>query len=133
MKHVLVLDDEVDICLLLALQIRQMGDVEVRCTHSLAEFRAALEHFVPDMVLLDVNLPDGSGLSVVPQLREGHPGCEVVIISAYGSLLEGPEVEDLNLRHFVPKPFSNNQLMDLLQELLHGSEAPAANTNSEKS
>jgi DNA-binding NtrC family response regulator len=67
----------------------------VDTAHTLAHARTLLAKQVPDLVLVDLNLPDGVGLDLLEDL-EGHPGCEIVLItgdasveSAVGALRQG--------------------------------------------
>ena len=60
---ILVLDDEEDICLLLSSILIKLGH-RVVCSHSLKEGRSNFTSFVPDLMFLDINLPDGNGLSL---------------------------------------------------------------------
>lgn len=58
----------------------------VMCAHagSLAEARALLGQQLFSMALLDVNLPDGSGLELLPWMRANAPGVEAVVVSSLG-------------------------------------------------
>lgn len=51
---------------------------------SLDEARWAVEHLLPAVVVTDIRLPDGSGLDLVRELREGHEGMGIVVVSMYG-------------------------------------------------
>ncbi len=79
--NMLVVDDESEICLLLQAILTRNG-VNSVSAHTLAEARAALRRNTFDGVFLDVNLPDGRGYELIPDLRQGHPGIRVIAISA---------------------------------------------------
>jgi DNA-binding NarL/FixJ family response regulator len=56
---------------------------------SIAEATRALDqpdsaHAVPDVLLVDLGLPDGSGLSIITRARRQHPRCEVMVVSVFG-------------------------------------------------
>ena len=46
---------------------------------------AACEQFQPDLLILDINLPDGSGIEAVAEVRRKSPGCRVLLCTAYVS------------------------------------------------
>ncbi|MBW1723375.1 MAG: sigma-54-dependent Fis family transcriptional regulator [Deltaproteobacteria bacterium] len=83
MARVLIIDDEVAICRVLSDMVKRMGH-EPATAKTLKEgvSKAFKEPF--DVVLLDVALPDGSGLDVIPKLRETVSLPEVVIITGAG-------------------------------------------------
>lgn len=51
---------------------------------SLAEARRALESGKPDVLLVDLGLPDGSGLEIFAQVKKQYPACEVMVVSVFG-------------------------------------------------
>lgn len=76
----------------------------VRAAGTLAEARAALALETPDVVLLDLGLPDGDGLDLVAELdARGGVGPAVLVVSGDGSALEW--ALELGARDFVRKPF----------------------------
>lgn len=74
----------------------------------------AVRRHSPDLVLLDVHLPDGNGLELLPRLRSLHPGLEVIVITAareqhtVAHALRGGAVG------YLIKPFSRSDLEDRL-------------------
>ena len=50
---------------------------------SVSEALAAASHFDPDVMVVDVRLPDGSGLDVVKQVRASHPSMGIVVLTMY--------------------------------------------------
>jgi two-component system, OmpR family, alkaline phosphatase synthesis response regulator PhoP len=92
-----------------------------------ADVNEALElaHTVrPDLILLDVMMPGGSGLSVLEQLR-GDPALEqtpVVVISAFTADRDHLAAYDAGANGFLKKPFDPEELESLVEQLL----APSA-------
>jgi two-component system OmpR family response regulator len=88
---VLVVDDEAAITDLLGTALRYMG-FDVRTVGSgMAALESARDN-APDLVVLDVQLPDMSGFDVASRLHETDPGLEIVLVSsrdrsAYGSMI----------------------------------------------
>ena len=86
MSHVLLIDDDQELCELLASWLRQEG-FEVRACHDGQSARAELAQNAPAAVVLDVMLPDGSGLELLKQLRSEHPNLPVLMLSGRGEPL----------------------------------------------
>src|SRR5690606_41134288 len=84
MSHVLLIDDDQELCELLASWLRQEG-FEVRACHDGQSARAELAQNAPAAVVLDVMLPDGSGLELLKQLRSRHAELPVLMLSARGT------------------------------------------------
>lgn len=67
-----------------------IGDVDDFCLHSSALDVASaiklLRRAAPDILLIDIGLPDGSGIEVVQKAKVAWPQCHIVVISAFGSL-----------------------------------------------
>lgn len=88
---------------------------------SLAEARALLAAERFDIILLDVRLPDGSGIEIARELRQARdrlpePGPRVVIVSA--SVLAQERASALAVAdEFLPKPFVTFDLIDLIARL----------------
>lgn len=80
------------------------------------EARRYLKEFRPDVVVLDLHLPDADGVDVLREVRERLPDLPVVITTSYSSMQ--PLVEVLGLAHsgYVVKPFDLNDLARLIDD-----------------
>jgi len=67
--------------------------------------------FEPDVVLLDMNLPDVPGLEVLAGLRELKPGPEIIIITAFGTIRNAVEATKLGAYAYLEKPIDNDELL----------------------
>jgi DNA-binding response OmpR family regulator len=63
-----------------------------------------------DLVLLDRTLPDGDGLSLIPDLRADHPGLPIIVLSARGELSERIAGLDEGADDYLIKPFSLDEM-----------------------
>ena len=71
-----------------------------------------------DAMVVDVRLPDVSGVDLVGIIRETRPGTPALFISGYAQpVVEHPELQAV-LQPFLPKPFTPEQLVAAVQELL---------------
>jgi DNA-binding response OmpR family regulator len=81
-KKVLIIDDEVDLCLLLKTYLNRKN-YEVYYSHTLKEGMNQFKEVIPDILFLDNNLPDGVGWEKAIGLLEQYPYLQVHLISAY--------------------------------------------------
>lgn len=84
MGKVLIIDDDAVFCLALAEIVRQEGH-EVACAHGLGQGMEQVRMADFDLIFLDVQLPDGNGLDLLPKLKSLALGPEVIIITASGT------------------------------------------------
>ena len=84
MIRVVVVDDDFRIAGIHAAYVGKVDGFEVIAqVHTAAEAVAAVDRLRPDLLLLDLYLPDEHGLDLVARLRrEGHPPVDVIVISA---------------------------------------------------
>ena len=81
-KKVLIIADEVDLCLLLKTYLNRRN-YEVYYSHTLSEGMNQFREVQPDILFLDNNLPDGIGWEKAAGLLENNPTLQVHLISAY--------------------------------------------------
>ena len=84
MSEILVIDDNLSLCKLLANVASKMGYNTVS-RHTLADGKKEVLDNPYDVVFLDVNLPDGNGLEMLPMIRNLPSAPEVIIITGYGN------------------------------------------------
>ncbi len=114
LKYALLVDDEPEICLLLANILRRTG-TECAIAHSLEAGRAALltTHF--DAVFLDVHLPDGLGYDLIAEIKASQPGARAIAISAMDNERTRAVAAGADL--FVSKPFNRAIILSSIREL----------------
>jgi DNA-binding response OmpR family regulator len=81
--------------------------------------RAHLGACEPDLVLLDVHLPEGSGLAFARELATGHAGAGVVMVSGQDDLAVAEIALDAGAYGYVTKPFKRNELVIAVRYALH--------------
>jgi two-component system response regulator AtoC len=102
--NVLVVDDELLIRKSLAKVLRSKGyAVELASTAGEGLEKAA--ELKPQVMILDMRLPDGDGLSVLRQARELDPLLQVILITAFGDHQKAFEAAKLGAVNFLPKPY----------------------------
>lgn len=115
-KRVLIVDDEADICLLLSGLLRRMG-YQATCAHFLEEGRRCLRTQDFDAVFLDLNLPDGLGFDLLPNIKGTHNETKVIMISAFDGLAERRRASEQGADFFIGKPFTRKTVETALQSL----------------
>jgi DNA-binding response OmpR family regulator len=119
-SSILVVEDDVTIADLVQLHLRREG-YDVAVAHDCASARADLEANERDLVLLDLQLPDGDGLDVLRWLRARDPVVAVVVCTGQ----EGKVVQarDLGANDFVTKPFRPRELLARIRLVLRSETA----------
>jgi two-component system KDP operon response regulator KdpE len=123
--RVLVVDDEPQIVRGLRVVLRNAG-FRVDSAATKEEALDALSHRPPDAVLLDLVLPDGSGVDICRQVREWSH-VPIVVVSAVGDEREKVRALDAGADDYVTKPFGSQELAARLRAVLRR----ASDTNSE--
>ncbi len=115
---VLVVDDDPAICVVISREaLKRQGHI-VRTVGSIAERRAALPSFAPDVLVTDVMLPDGDGLDDIRTLTLEDPHLKVIILSAQNTLNTAVRATGQGAFEYLPKPFDLNELTRAVSEAL---------------
>ena len=120
MLRALVVDDDVTSQSALAALVRDEG-FEVETAGTLADARSSLESRSPDVMLLDVRLPDGSGLDFLREL-DGATGAEIVLITGNGTVDAAVEAIRHGASDYLTKPADIARLQSVLVNVVrrHG-------------
>jgi DNA-binding response OmpR family regulator len=114
MGKILVVDDEIDICILLGRQLEKLG-LDVSYCLTIKEAVEKLGANTYDLIFIDLNISDGSGYDLISSIGVLNKNALVVVISAYDS--EREKALQAGASWFVPKPFSKNSIKDALLKL----------------
>src|SRR5690606_24433674 len=125
MTDLLLIDDDRELCELLGSWLQQEG-FNVRACHDGDSARKALAEPPPAAVILDVMLPDGSGLELLKQLRGEHADLPVLMLSARGEPLDRILGLELGADDYLAKPCDPRELTARLRAVLRRSVAPGA-------
>ncbi|MFB3919585.1 MAG: PleD family two-component system response regulator [Candidatus Velamenicoccus archaeovorus] len=118
-KRILVIDDEADFAKLIRLNLEQTGRFEVRAESRGTAALAAAKSFKPDLVLMDVLMPDLMGSEVAAQMREDDETKDipVVFLTAVVGKEEVVQRGGIIGGHlFVAKPVDIKQLIEVIDE-----------------
>lgn len=119
MRRILIIDD--DPTVLAGLEALLSDDWKVRTAATAREGLVAFAEFSPDAVLLDVQLPDASGLDVLSQLKVYSETTAAVMMSGVGTLDRVIESIKLGAETFLQKPFEYETLSIALEQAVRMS------------
>lgn len=113
---VLVVDDEPPIRKLLRMGLGTQGYQTIDAPNA----KAALELMAdnPDLVILDLGLPDMQGLELLRQIRERREDVPIVVLSSRGDEVAKVEALDLGADDYVTKPFGMEELLARIRTAL---------------
>jgi len=117
-SHVLIIDDEPDLCELLAMRLEHHG-YQVSTALNLVDGLRILERDPIDAIVADLRLEEGSGLDVITEVQHRSLDIPVVILTAHGTIETAVEAMTRGAYGFLTKPFHDHEL---LQKLAHAVE-----------
>ena len=119
-NRVVVVEDEPDVGRLIELTLKRAGDFEVETVVTGAAALTVVSDSVPDLVILDLNLPVLDGMEVFRILRSRNPTSKIPIIILTARATETDRVRGLELGadDYVTKPFSPRELLARMRAVL---------------
>jgi len=102
---ILILEDDAALCKGIELTLKAAGREFLLC-NSVASAKAQLKNSSPDLFILDINLPDGSGLEFCSQLRASGHAAPVLLLTANDTELDMVNGLESGADDYVTKPFS---------------------------
>lgn len=124
MSEILVVDDEPGIRDVLQ-QILEDEGYDVRLAENGVQARAALQDRTPDLVLLDIWMPDLDGLSLLKEwVAQGRLKMQVIMMSGHGTIKHATEAVRLGAFDFLEKPISFKPLLETIRRALEVSALP---------
>lgn len=111
-RNILIIDDEEDLCWLLSNSLKGRG-YTVWTANTITEAVECLKE-PPDLIFLDLKLPDGDGMDILPEIQSMSPDAVVVIISAYGNNERRLDAKKKGIHRFIDKPLSEEKVMNAI-------------------
>ena len=123
MAQILVVDDEVGIRELLSEILADEGH-QVLLAESAGDARRLREHHRPDLVLLDIWMPDTDGISLLKEwAASGQLGMPVVMMSGHGTIETAVEATRIGALDYLEKPIALQRLLTTVKRALRNQEA----------
>lgn len=117
MANVLIVDDAPDICMFLCDLFQGAGHATV-VAKTLAEALRAAKQYMFDAVLLDVNMPDGSGMDYIQELRSGYNAPEIIVITGVADRSGAIHALRNGCWDYLEKPLVPSALLTMFDRLL---------------
>lgn len=116
---ILVVDDGEKSCRLISRSLRLEG-FSVATAGNGRDALLLLERESPDLIILDLGLPEWDGIETLRQLRQRAGEVGVVILTAYGTVAQVREAKALGVREFLGKPFDMDRLLRIVSDEVEG-------------
>lgn len=116
--RVLVVDDEPTLFEMISDTVGREVNCRLVSARDLGEARRILETQRIELVVADVHLPDGDGMSLLPLLREKHPEASAIVITGDPTIERAISAIRAGALDFVPKPFDITHLTDRVRKAL---------------
>jgi DNA-binding response OmpR family regulator len=112
----LVVDDEKDVCEYTAMHLKRKG-YDALVANAPEEALSLIKEQNPDIMLLDINLPEMNGVDLLKAVREFNTTLKVIMISGYPIDLHDPQFNGLNISEFMHKPVPLSVLDSMLEKI----------------
>jgi DNA-binding NtrC family response regulator len=125
---IMVVEDEANIQEILTTFLEAEG-YAVATAGSMAAAQAAFAGPPPEVVLLDLQLPDGQGLDLLPPIKKQWPDCEVIVLTGNATFDAAVEATKRGAFHFQSKPFNPKALTSLIGRALEHKQLSEQNVS----
>ena len=120
-RSVLVVDDEPEIRALLTDLLKEEG-YKVGTADTAANALAEIGKSMPDLVMMDVQLPDQDGIALLKQLKRDEPELEVIVMTAFGGSSTAIKAMEHGAYDYVTKPFEIDDLVATLKRVFEHAD-----------
>src|SRR5690554_7496251 len=127
MKKILVIDDEIDICIILQ-RFLSRNDFDVSIAHNGRDGLDAIRKKKFDLIISDYRLPDFDGLSLLKEMKSIDSSLRIIIITGYSDIRLAVEVIKYGAVDYITKPLYPEELLSLINNSISGG-----NDTSDKS
>jgi DNA-binding NtrC family response regulator len=103
---VLIVDDDDMMRAYLRLMLRQAGVERIDEAGTAEKTLKVVTHRPPDVVFLDINLPDRDGIDLLESIKSDRPGCQVIMVSGEATKDRVDKAIDKGAADFIAKPFN---------------------------
>ncbi len=116
-KEVLIVDDELDICLLLSEMLKKK-ELHTEFATSLRAAQKVISSHLPEILFIDNHLPDGYGVDLIPLIKRKSPNTKIVMITAHDNISDRERAFRNGVDRFIGKPFSGEVINRTIDELI---------------
>ncbi|PLX43250.1 MAG: Fis family transcriptional regulator [Deltaproteobacteria bacterium] len=116
-ERILVVDDEESMCEFLGILLEGEGYEVTTCGNVAAAFER-IDSDIYDVLITDLNLPDGNGMEIVERVKNKHPDTQVIVITAFATPETAVEAMKLGAYDYITKPFQVEQIRITIRKAL---------------
>lgn len=111
-----VIDDDMSSRSLLTSILRNLGYSDIRSLTDEDVAESTLEGIKPGIVFLDIEMPACNGFSLMPRLKDQHPGIFIVMVSAHSTMDNVKKAMELGAGAFIAKPYAIGKVHDIIEK-----------------
>ncbi|KAA0228814.1 sigma-54 dependent transcriptional regulator [bacterium] len=116
--NILVVDDDRNICKMIEINLRKEKEYIVETANSGEACLKAIRETIPDLILLDIQMPGIDGIETLTRIRNEEPRIPVVMMSAHGTIEKAVKSMKLGAYDFIQKPFPSDRLLVTVRNAL---------------
>jgi DNA-binding NtrC family response regulator len=124
---ILIVDDEAELRMLLKSILET--DFSVTEADSAASLQKCFTQDVPDVVLLDLKLPDANGLDLLPVIKKAWPDTEVIVLTGEATFEAAVQATKRGAYHFINKPFDTQALLVTIDRAIENRQQKEENNS----
>ena len=126
MPIILIIEDDLTFGLMIQKWLNRKG-FDAKKSSSLREARHLLEETTPDLILSDLRLPDGDGISLLSHLRDEGLTTPFIVMTSYAEVENAVLAMKAGATDYIAKPFPPDLLLEKISEALRSSKLSAVN------
>jgi DNA-binding response OmpR family regulator len=118
-KRILIIDDEPGICLVVSTFLEKKGFTAI-AAKSGKEGIGVANHLKPDLILLDINMPEMDGFAVLVKIRNSEvtASIPVIMLTGRGDEMAKISASALSCEDYISKPFELEELLDKVEKII---------------
>jgi DNA-binding response OmpR family regulator len=119
LNRILVIEDDRDLQNLLRISLEGVGGFNVKVCGDGREALSMADHFLPDLILLDLTMPNWNGITVLKVLRKLEKTAKIPVVFLTGHVETGElkQYFSLGVLDIIPKPFNPRTLPTLIKTI----------------
>ena len=129
-EKILIVDDEPDTIMILQDRL-EMDNYEVMTASDGSEALALIDQELPDLVLLDIQMPGMDGMETLGHVHQRYPGLLVIMLTAHGTIQRAVEATKLGAYDFLEKPFQPERIKQKVDQALDHHRTTERSTRDE--
>ncbi len=115
--QILIVDDDVQLCSMLNRLVTKEG-FKAEAVHDGASAKRMVHSRMPDLMLLDVRLPDVSGMEVLKEVKELEESLPVIMMTGHGEIRDSVEATKAGAHDYLTKPFNIHEVIRVIYRAL---------------